>query len=224
MGNKRQSGDLFSASAGLVAEKSAEALAPDAVLLHHFAYDESQSILDAIIEISAAAPFRHMATRGGHRMSVAMTNCGRVGWTSDETGYRYTSIDPESGHPWPGMPPLFFRIAQTAAAEAGFKNFDPDACLVNRYEPGAKMGAHQDKDEQNFDAPIVSLSLGLPATFLFGGPRRSDAVKSYRLESGDVVVWGGAARLHYHGIATLRDGEHTLTGSTRYNLTFRKAL
>ena len=164
-----------------------------------------------------------MTVRGGHRMSVAMTNCGRLGWTSDENGYRYTATDPQTGRPWPDMPALFLRIAQTAAAQAGFQGFDPDACLINRYEPRAKMGSHQDKDEKDLNTPIVSLSLGLPATFLFGGPRRSDPVQRYRLESGDVVVWGGPARLNYHGIATLRDGEHPLTGNIRYNLTFRKA-
>lgn len=164
-----------------------------------------------------------MSTPGGHRMSVAMTNCGRFGWVTDRTGYRYDRIDPESGKPWPPMPPVLVELAQGAAAEAGFSAFAPDACLINRYEPGARMSLHQDKDEADFAAPIVSVSLGLPAIFLFGGLKRSDRPRRFRLEHGDVVVWGGPARLAFHGVAPLADGEHGAMGRRRINLTFRRA-
>ena len=155
-------------------------------------------------------------------MSVAMTNCGRVGWVSDRRGYRYDPIDPDSGKAWPLMPESFLDLAARAAAEGGFANYDPDACLINRYAAGAKLGLHQDRDEEDPVSPIVSVSLGLPATFLWGGKKRGDAVRRFRLESGDVVVWGGPARFTYHGVAPLKPGEHPLTGTVRLNLTFRK--
>jgi alkylated DNA repair protein (DNA oxidative demethylase) len=155
-------------------------------------------------------------------MSVAMTNCGRTGWVSDRTGYRYDPIDPASGKPWPAMPDLFLDLARRAAAECGFAAYDPDACLINRYAAGAKLGLHQDRDENDAWAPIVSVSLGLPAVFLWGGRRRSDPVRRMRLESGDVAVWGGPARFIYHGIAPVKAGQHPLTGEVRLNLTFRK--
>ena len=155
-------------------------------------------------------------------MSVAMTNCGRVGWVSDRAGYRYDPVDPGTGSPWPAMPDAFLDIAARAAAEAGFADYDPDACLINQYVAGAKLGLHQDRDEKDAWAPIVSVSLGLPAVFLWGGKRRSDVVRRLRLESGDIVVWGGPARFFYHGVAPLKDGQHPLTGAARMNLTFRK--
>jgi alkylated DNA repair protein (DNA oxidative demethylase) len=176
--------------------------------------------LDAII---AQAPFRHMVTPGGHRMSVAMTNCGDAGWVTDHSGYRYDGIDPESGKSWPTMPSSFRDLAGRAAQRAGFKGFAPDACLINRYRPGARMSLHQDKDENDFGAPIVSVSLGLPAVFLFGGSKRRDKPRRFRLQHGDIVVWGGPARLAFHGVAPLVDGEHALLGRQRINLTFRKA-
>jgi len=197
-------------------------LAPGAILLGGFAKPSDTSLIDAVKAVVARAPFRHLVTPGGHTMSVAMTNCGRVGWVSNRRGYRYDTIDPDSGQAWPQMPPVFAKIADQAAAKAGFNGFDPDACLINRYEPGAKMSLHQDKDELDFGAPIVSVSLGLPATFLFGGMSRSDKAVRYRLTHGDVVVWGGPARLAYHGVAPLPDGEHSLLGRRRINLTFRK--
>ena len=169
------------------------------------------------------APFRHLVTPGGHRMSVAMTNCGTLGWVSDHTGYRYDAIDPESGQPWPAMPTVLRRLAADAADDAGFNGFAPEACLINRYVPGAKLSLHQDKDELDFAAPIVSVSLGLPAIFLFGGLKRADKPRRYRLEHGDVVVWGGPSRLFFHGVAPLADGEHAVMGRQRINLTFRKA-
>ena len=207
----------------LAHSNSAEPLAEGAVLLRGFASEQAPELIAVLDTIAAAAPFRHMVTPGGFRMSVAMTNCGRVGWVSDRSGYRYAPLDPESGQPWPGMPPAFVNLARHAASAAGYQ-FDPDCCLVNRYEPGTKLSLHQDKDEQDFAAPIVSVSLGLPAVFLWGGLKRSDRPRRIRLESGDVAVWGGSARLTYHGIAPLADGEHPATGHARINLTFRTAL
>ena len=193
------------------------------MLLHAFVADQSRELMDDVDRVATAAPFRHWVTRGGYRMSVAMTNCGDVGWVSDERGYRYDPIDPNSGERWPSMPESFQRVARGAAAEAGYK-FEPDACLINRYEPGAKLSLHQDRDERDYTSPIVSVSLGLPAVFLFGSTKRTGPIRRMRLESGDVVVWGGPSRLVFHGVAALRDGEHDLTGKARINLTFRKAL
>lgn len=197
-------------------------LAPGAVLLTGFARSFETPLLAAASSVVECAPFRHLVTPGGHRMSVAMTNCGRVGWVSDRTGYRYDEIDPDSGLAWPSMPKAFADLALRAAAKAGFTDFRPDACLINCYEPGAKLSLHQDKDELDFNAPIVSVSLGLPATFLFGGMNRNDKTARYRLVHGDVVAWGGPARLAYHGVMPLADGHHPLLGSQRINLTFRK--
>ncbi len=182
------------------------------------------ALLEALAAVVDDAPFRHMVTPGGHRMSVAMTNCGTAGWVTDRTGYRYDLADPESGQSWPGMPDAFADLARRAAARAGFPGFEADACLVNRYEPGARLSLHQDKNERGLDAPIVSVSLGLPATFLFGGLRRSDPARRIALRHGDVVVWGGPARLAFHGVLPLADGEHPVLGRQRINLTFRRAL
>jgi DNA oxidative demethylase len=200
-----------------------EPLAPGAVVLRSFAVPDQAAVLSGVEQVSGAAPFRHMVTPGGYRMSVAMTNCGPLGWVSDQTGYRYAGTDPLSGQAWPPMPQAFLTLATSAAEGAGFPNFRPDACLINRYEPGAKLSLHQDKDEQDFDQPIVSVSLGLPGVFLFGGLKRSDKLARVPLAHGDVVVWGGPARLRYHGIAPLKEGDHPLLGSYRINLTFRKA-
>jgi alkylated DNA repair protein (DNA oxidative demethylase) len=213
--------DLFDTVAD--ARPSREAMADGAVLLRGFASRFESRLIPALREIIVQAPFRHMSTPGGHQMSVAMTNCGDAGWVTDRTGYRYDGTDPESGEKWPAMPDVFRELAREAATEASFKRFSPDACLINRYEPGARMSLHQDKDEQDFGAPIVSVSLGIPATFLFGGLKRSDKPQKFRLTHGDVVVWGGPSRLFFHGIAPLADGEHALMGRERINLTFRKA-
>jgi len=202
---------------------SREAIAEGAVLLRGFAKPVEDELITALREIVAQAPFRHMLTPGGHQMSVAMTNCGDAGWVTDRSGYRYDSADPQSGKPWPPMPPSFLALAKQAALEAGFDDFATDACLINRYQPGARMSLHQDRDEGDFGAPIVSVSLGLPATFLFGGLKRSDKTQRYRLEHGDIAVWGGSARLAFHGVAPLADGEHAVLGRQRINLTFRKA-
>jgi alkylated DNA repair protein (DNA oxidative demethylase) len=186
-----------------------------AVLLHGFASAEAPALLAAISRVEAAAPFRHLVTPGGYTMSVAMTNCGRVGWVSDRSGYRYDPIDPDTGKRWPPLPKELLDLAVRAAAEAGFNGYDPDACLINRYESGAKLGLHQDKDEKDAWAPIVSVSLGAPATFLWGGKRRADPIRRMRVEEGDVAVWGGPARFVYHGVAPVKEG-------VRLNLTFRK--
>ena len=199
------------------------ALAPGAMLLSGFARPLEDGLGTALRQVSELAPFRHMSTPGGHRMSVAMTNCGALGWVTDRTGYRYEVSDPESGRPWPPMPDAFADLAARAAAAAGFDGFAPDACLINRYAPGARLSLHQDKNEQDFEAPIVSVSLGLPAVFLFGGPNRADRPRRLLLSHGDVVVWGGPARLRYHGVLPLEEGHHPLLGAYRVNLTFRKA-
>ncbi|MDP2256223.1 MAG: DNA oxidative demethylase AlkB [Polaromonas sp.] len=200
-----------------------EAIAPGAVLLRGFACPVADALAQSVKQVIAAAPLRHLVTPGGHTMSVAMCNCGALGWTSCRSGYRYSRTDPLSGQPWPAMPGCFLAIAVRAAAEAGFDNFRPDACLINRYEPGARMSLHQDRDEGDMTAPIVSVSLGLPAVFLFGSGQRSDRPARYRLAHGDVVVWGGPSRLAFHGVAPLADGDHAQLGRQRINLTFRCA-
>ena len=199
-------------------------LAEGAVLLREFADADSIPIYEAIQQVIAAAPFRQMTTPGGRRMSVAMTNCGETGWVTDLSGYRYDALDPVSQCPWPPMPEIVRRLAERAAVQAGFMSFQPDSCLINRYEPGARLSLHQDRDERDFGQPIVSLSLGLPAIFLFGGQLRNERTQRMRLESGDVVVWGGVSRLAFHGVAPLAEGRHPLTGRCRINLTFRRAL
>jgi alkylated DNA repair protein (DNA oxidative demethylase) len=201
-----------------------ERIGEGAVLLHGFARATSEAVMRDLAVIAEAAPFRHMVTPGGFRMSVAMTNCGAAGWVSDRKGYRYDAADPETGRPWPAMPESFRALAEGAAEAAGYAGFAPDACLINRYEIGARLTMHQDRNEVDYDAPIVSVSLGLPAVFQFGGMSRKERPRRMKLESGDVVVWGGATRLAYHGVNPLKAGEHPLTGACRINLTFRKAL
>ncbi|WP_075181286.1 DNA oxidative demethylase AlkB [Pantoea sp. 1.19] len=199
-----------------------EPLAEGAVVFRRRVRDRGAAFLQAIDEIAAANPFWHRITPGGHVMSVAMTNCGELGWGSDSHGYRYESADAANGRRWPPMPALFRQLAREAADDAGFADFTPDACLINRYAPGAKLTLHQDKDERDLRQPIVSVSLGLPAVFLFGGLTREAACQRLLLEHGDVVVWGGPSRLRYHGILPLKPDRHPLTGEYRFNLTFRK--
>jgi alkylated DNA repair protein (DNA oxidative demethylase) len=199
-------------------------LAEGAVLLEGFARGAAMALLAELDRIAQTSPFRHMVTPGGHRMSVAMTNCGFVGWISDHRGYRYAAVDPQTGRKWPDMPESFADLATRAAERSGFHGFTPDGCLINRYAPGTKLTLHQDRNERDFGAPIVSVSLGLPAIFLFGGAQRSDRPRRIALRHGDVVVWGGPARLAFHGVAKLADGEHPLLGRMRINLTFRRAL
>ena len=201
---------------------SREGIADGAYLLRGFALDKVAALLPEIEQIETAAAFRHLETPGGFRMSVAMTNCGRLGWISDRRGYRYTTHDPLTDQPWPQIPSTFSALSESAARAAGFEKFKPDACLINRYVPGARLTLHQDKDENDFGAPIVSVSLGLPAIFLFGGNSRKDKQRRIPLQHGDVVVWGGPARLYHHGILPLKDGHHALLGQQRVNLTFRR--
>lgn len=200
-----------------------DVLGAGTAVLAGFALHREDELLDSLTLVVRDSPFRNMTTPGGFRMSVAMSNCGPLGWISDRSGYRYSATDPETKRAWPQMPAVFRELAASAANEAGFRDFVPDACLINRYEPGTKLSLHQDKDEHDFTQPIVSVSLGLPATFLFGGLERAEKTVRIPLVHGDVVVWGGLARLRYHGVAPLGDGQHARLGRVRYNLTFRKA-
>lgn len=218
--------DLFALSENFALQ---EPLGPGAVLLRKFCQREERARVNgeallhdlaALLEISA---FRHMATPGGFEMSVAMSNCGALGWVTDQSGYRYQPNDPQTGHSWPAMPQSFRQLASRAAHVGGFEDFVPDACLINRYKVGSRLTLHQDKNEIDFSQPIVSVSLGLPAVFLFGGLERNSPTRKVQLTHGDVAVWGGSSRMNYHGILPLKDGLHELTGSYRYNLTFRKA-
>jgi alkylated DNA repair protein (DNA oxidative demethylase) len=209
--------------AGLPAPRATEPIGEGAMVLRGMARASSGALLAEIERIRLAAPFRHLITPGGHTMSVAMTNCGSLGWVSSPAGYRYQGVDPDSGRRWPPMPAIFQTLAAQAARDVGYLDFQPDACLVNWYEPGAKLSLHQDRDERDLASPIVSVSLGLPAVFLFGGLRRNDRPRRIRLEDGDVVVWGGPSRLAFHGVETLADGSHPGTGRARFNLTFRRA-
>jgi DNA oxidative demethylase len=216
--------DLFAAvDAAAAAEPVRRLLAPGAILICGSAAPQAERLWADLQRVLGAAPPRHMVTPGGFRMSVAMSNCGALGWVSDARGYRYDLIDPESGRPWPPMPASFLESARLAADRAGYRDFAPDACLVSRYEPGARLTLHQDRDEEDFGQPIVSISLGLPAVFLFGGLKRSLKATRVPLGHGDAVVWGGPARLRYHGVAALVDGLHPLTGGFRFNLSFRRA-
>ncbi|MET2825668.1 DNA oxidative demethylase AlkB [Mesorhizobium shangrilense] len=215
-------GDLFDRLESV--DPPRQVMAEGAVLLRGAALPFEVAILAALDTITARAPFRHMTTPGGYVMSVAMTNCGAAGWVSDRSGYRYDRIDPDSGLPWPALPHCFLELAVAAATEAGYPDFVPDACLINRYEPGARLSLHQDRNERDLSWPIVSVSLGLPATFQFGGLKRTDTLRKYALRHGDVAVWGGPSRLCFHGVSELRDGEHQVLGRMRINLTFRGAL
>ena len=223
MSEPRQLQMPLEASPGAVGRPPIQALAAGALILRGFASAVAPEILESLETVFLAAPLRHMETPGGFRMSVAMTNCGHLGWVSDRSGYRYEPRDPVSGVPWPAMPECVRTLARQAAVAAGYATFEPDACLVNRYEPGARLTLHQDRNERDLGAPVVSISLGLAATFLFGGVQRRQRPRRTCLESGDVVAWGGPARLAYHGVAVLPEGVHPLTGRCRINLTVRQA-
>ncbi len=213
--------DLFDALPPV--EPPRVAMAEGAMLLRGFALPFEAALLPAIEAIAAAAPFRHLVTPGGHRMSVATTSCGATGWVTDRSGYRYDALDPATGRRWPAMPACFADLARQAAAAAGYPAFRPDACLINLYLPGARLSLHQNRNERDFAQPIVSVSLGLPAVFQFGGEQRGDPAQRFALRHGDVAVWGGAARLRFHGVLPLKDGDHPRLGGRRINLTFRKA-
>lgn len=214
--------DLF-ADAEVQQPATSQQIGEQSFVLRGFALPWLDRLLPALEEVLLAAPFRQMITPGGFTMSVGLSSCGTLGWTTDRTGYRYTHTDPQTARPWPEMPALFLELAQAAALEAGFRDFMPDSCLINRYVPGAKMSLHQDKNERDYSAPIVSVSLGLPAMFLFGGHARSDKSQRVPLFHGDIVVWGGVDRLRYHGILPLKDGQHSRLGAQRINFTFRTA-
>ena len=214
-------GDLFDDDTR--AEPRTEALAPGALLLRDFARPAAAGLLDALPGLLTISPWRHLVTPGGQRMSVAMTNCGPLGWVSDRRGYRYVPLDPLSAAPWPPLPAPFLALARAAAEAAGFANFTPDACLINRYAPGTRLSLHQDRDERDLHQPIVSVSLGLPAVFLFGGLSRSDKPRRIAVRHGDMVVWGGPSRLAFHGVMPVAEGVHDATGTCRINLTFRRA-
>jgi alkylated DNA repair protein (DNA oxidative demethylase) len=211
--------DLF---AGHTPDLDDEILGPGAVVLRGFASSRAVALKDDVARVGAAAPFRHLVTPGGFRMLVAMTNCGDLGWVADRRGYRYDPLDPESGLRWPALPQSFRTLSREAAARAGYPYFVPDACLLNRYAPGARLSLHQDRDERDLRAPIVSVSLGLPAVFLWGGNERGDKARKVALHHGDVVVWGGPSRLRFHGVQAIKEGEHPFAGGHRINVTFRK--
>ncbi|PWQ92189.1 DNA oxidative demethylase AlkB [Leucothrix pacifica] len=200
-----------------------EEICKDALVLRQFAVAQAPELMQAVTEVTTQAPFRHMQTPGGYTMSASLSSCGSMGWVSDRVGYRYSSHDPQSKQPWPAMPEILSKLATEAAEAAGYHRFYPDACLINRYTPGAKMSLHQDRNERDYDAPIVSVSLGVPATFLFGGMQRGDKTIKVPLAHGDVVVWGGESRLKFHGILPIKAGYHSLTGEDRINITFRVA-
>jgi alkylated DNA repair protein (DNA oxidative demethylase) len=202
---------------------TSEQIGPQSFVLRGYALPFVDRLLPALASVLERAPFRNMITPGGHTMSVALSSCGQFGWTTDRSGYRYTRIDPQTGQQWPQMPEVFMELARSVADTAGFANFVPDACLINRYIPGAKMSLHQDKDELGYEWPVVSISLGIPAMFLFGGHARSDATQRVPLFHGDVVVWGGEDRLRFHGVMPIRQAEHPQLGEQRINFTFRKA-
>lgn len=200
-----------------------EQLDDGAWLLRGFARERAPALFGCIESIASQSPFRNLVTPGGKTMSVAMTNCGSVGWFSDRRGYRYTTLDPATGQSWPAMPETFTQLARDAASAAGFEGYAPDVCLINRYETGTRLTLHRDHDERDRRAPIVSVSLGLPATFLWGGLARKDPPRRVPLAHGDVVVWGGPSRMRYHGVLPVKIGEHASTGTRRFNLTFRVA-
>lgn len=200
-----------------------KSIANESFILPGFAAAETNVLLTAIEAVIQEAPLRQMRTPGGFKMAAQITNCGNFGWVTDKQGYRYQTTDPETGLTWPAMPQVISQLALEAASACGFEHFTPDACLINCYQPGAGMGLHQDKDEKDFSAPIVSISLGVPAIFLFGGAKRQDKPDAHLLKNGDIVVWGGEDRLRFHGIQPIKLAHHPMTGQKRFNLTIRQA-
>lgn len=214
--------DLFAEDA-LQQPPGREQIGEESYVLRGYALPWIDRLLPELRKVLAQSPFRQMVTPGGFTMSAALSSCGSLGWTTDANGYRYSTLDPRSLQPWPGMPDALRQLAVQASVEAGFIDFAPDACLINRYVPGARMSLHQDKNERDYHAPVVSVSLGLPAIFLFGGHQRSDPAQKVSLFHGDVVVWGGVDRLRFHGVMPIKEGVHPLMGPQRINLTFRTA-
>ncbi len=204
-------------------QASTEVIDNDAIILKGFVRAKANQLVKDAELISQQSPFRTMTTPGGGKMSVAITNCGHCGWLSDEHGYRYQQIDPVTHRSWPEMPQSFLKICAAATKAASFAEFMPDACLLNKYQADAKMGLHNDNDEHDLTAPIVSVSLGLDAVFLFGGKTRQSPTRKYLLSHGDVVVFGGQSRLNFHGISLIKPTyiSDDLTDH-RLNLTFRK--
>lgn len=215
-------GDLFSDEA-LQQPARREQIGEQSCVLRGYALPWLERVLPELRAVLVQSPFRHMVTPGGFTMSAALSSCGALGWTTSPQGYRYSSLDPERQQPWPSMPAVLRELAINAASAAGFDGFAPDACLINRYVPGARMSLHQDKNERDYNAPVVSLSLGLPAVFLFGGHQRSDKTQKISLFHGDVAVWGGVDRLRFHGVLPIKEGAHPRMGPQRINLTFRTA-
>ena len=214
--------DLF-ADEALQQPARREQIGEQSYVLRGYALPWIERLLPELRAVLAQSPFRQMLTPGGFTMSAALSSCGDLGWMTDTSGYRYTPLDPRSQQPWPVMPQVLRELAVLAAADAGFIDFAPDACLINRYVPGAKMSLHQDKNERRYSEPVVSVSLGLPAIFLFGGHERSGKTQKVSLFHGDVVVWGGVDRLRFHGVMPIKDGVHPIMGPQRINLTFRTA-
>lgn len=215
-------GDLFSDEA-LQQPARREQIGEQSYVLRGYALPWLERVLPELRAVLVQSPFRHMVTPGGFTMSAALSSCGALGWTTSPQGYRYSPLDPERQQPWPSMPAVLRELAINAASAAGFDGFAPDACLINRYVPGARMSLHQDKNERDYNAPVVSLSLGLPAVFLFGGHQRSDKTQKISLFHGDVAVWGGVDRLRFHGVLPIKEGAHPRMGPQRINLTFRTA-
>ena len=215
-------GDLFSDEA-LQQPARREQIGEQSYVLRGYALPWLERVLPELRAVLVQSPFRHMVTPGGFTMSAALSSCGALGWTTSPQGYRYSPLDPERQQPWPSMPAVLRELAINAASAAGFDGFAPDACLINRYVPGARMSLHQDKNERDYNAPVVSLSLGLPAVFLFGGHQHSDKTQKISLFHGDVAVWGGVDRLRFHGVLPIKEGAHPRMGPQRINLTFRTA-
>lgn len=214
--------DLF-AEQDLQQPARVERISDQAFALRGFALPKAKELLAALDSVLLQAPLRHMQTPGGYTMSARLSSCGALGWTTDRDGYHYSPLDPLSARPWPAMPGVFLALAAAAASSAGFSGFVPDSCLINAYAPGAKMSLHQDKNERCHTAPIVSISLGLPAIFQFGGFERSDPTQRIALFHGDIMVWGGVDRLRYHGVMPIKPGHHSLLGEQRINITLRQA-
>lgn len=198
-------------------------LAEGAMVLRRFATPVVVALMEGVEAVVAQSPLRRLIVPNGRPMRIEMTNCGLVGWVNIDGRYRYSRVDPLTGRSWPGMPATFRRIAGAAASAAGYPDFQPAVCIINRYAVGADLQMHQDRDDTQDRQPVVSVSLGLPAIFHFGGQGRGEKPLTIPLDDGDVVVWGGASRMHRHGVAPVAPGVHPRTGAYRYNLTFRTA-